>query len=700
MSVIRPTLARDVAARDGLASLRRAPASPDANSAARNRAWRRFLLLWLAAPTLFRLGTLATVAAEITPGERLFPIAFKALLAGGVQDLAIALQLAIVILLAQRVLPQMIGKWLVPLMANVIFAVVQFYLLFDFLLFVKTGVRMDPAFLNFLPMASSFLSSAWELGLATLLGGTLGLLAVLLFTGRFLARNLPQLQLTRKLLWLTPGWIALAWLAQGWLPAELGYAVNNRLAADEFRWVGKLFRPVAPLSRTDATAGLQLLTPQAERFERIDPRYPLLKRTLGFDGPRQFSLNVAPDEKPHVVFLFLESFRARDIGTLGGQYAASPNFDRLAEQGVLFTNFYGNGVQTTRGVIASLFGVLPSFHRSSVQGENPDAPLVGLADLFNERGYTCAYISGNSLRFENKDEFFPAHGFGEVHGQRDVRQAYPHAEGSSWGVHDEYLVDYFVDWLRAKDAAGVPTFSTVFTITHHHPWHIPADYPAPRFPAANSEYRRFLQTFHYTDHCLGMLLEKLRQSGLDRKTIFFILADTATPQGEHHDNFMLVNYLYEENVRIPLLILAPGRIDEPRRIAEVGSQVDLLPTVMDLLQMQGVNHAVGTSLVRKVPQRTAYFNNPFALQYVGIRRGNWKYVYSVRGESAELFELSRDPLERNNRLAAVLRGKSSDPEATPRMVSELHHDAAAVNQFFLQLYMQEALARERGKPAR
>ena len=84
---------------------------------------------------------------------------------------------------------------------------------------------------------------------------------------------------------------------------------------------------------------------------------------------------------------------------------------------------------------------------------------------------------------------------------------------------------------------------------------------------------------------------------------------------------MEINYLYEENVRVPLLILAPGRLSGPVEIDAPASQVDLLPTVMDLFGMTGLNHAVGTSLARKTTDRTAFFSNPFGPGYLGRRSG-------------------------------------------------------------------------------
>jgi phosphoglycerol transferase MdoB-like AlkP superfamily enzyme len=208
---------------------------------------------------------------------------------------------------------------------------------------------------------------------------------------------------------------------------------------------------------------------------------------------------------------------------------------------------------------------------------------------------------------------------------------------------------------------------------------VPAHYPAPKFDTGdNQEYGRFLQTFHYADHCLGQFFDLLKAKRLDRKTIVFVLADTATPQGEHHNNFMLVNYLYEENLRIPLLIVAPGHLKQPAVIDDVGSQVDLLPTVMDLFGMQGLNHSVGTTLVRRVPDRTAYFNNPFAMQYQGLRRGDHKYIFNLRANRSSLYRLDADPKEQNDVAAQF-----------PAEVRAYDRQVTAVNRFLLKLFLRQ-----------
>lgn len=640
------------------------------------------LAVWIAVPAVLRLATLASLLPRFnTLGEGLAVVAYGFLLSIP-QDLFIAVEALALLATIQFVLTRCLPKHaevLTALAAAGLFAVVQFYVLFDFLLFAKTGIRMDYAFLGFLPSAGSFASSAWEIGILPLIVGVV----ILVVSLRKVFQVTRQHQQVLHTYW---PWTAAAllmflpaWYSAQAVPAEIGYAVNHVVLSDQAKWAASW---KSDNSRHDEEFALNLVRPQAESYELVDARFPLLKETHGFHGPRQFELRVDPGERPHMVMLFLESFRAADIGVLGARHGASPNFDRLSEQGVLFSEFYGNGVQTTRAVVASLFGILPVASMKSAQASASEMPLIGMADLLKSRGYHSAYITGSSLTFENKLPFFLAHGYDEVLGQDHLAERYPQAPRTSWGFHDEYLVDYVTDWLVAQDRQNQPAFLTTFTISHHHPWHVPDGYHAPQFDVDQAdEYARFLQTFHYTDHCLGRFFQRLEETGLADKTIVFVLADTGSPMGEHQENYMLVNQLYEENVRIPLLIMAPGRIAEPRKLDCVASQVDLLPTLLDILSLPGLNHAVGTSLMREVPDRTAYFNNPFAMQFRGLRHGDDKYLHILRSGQQELFDVIRDPGELHNVAAEF-----------PAQVQQFDRQTSAVEHLFLRLHMARAFA--------
>lgn len=528
-----------------------------------------YLLLWLAVPVLFRLAIYVLVIAPEVPGGILrLKFLAQCFLIGLPQDLLIALQMWLLALVAMSVANMLrlpARKAMVAGLLTAVFAFTHLYLLVDVALYTKIGLRLDPDLATFAADWRMFWSSAQEVGLAPLVTGLAVLSVSLTFIYRFLHRTVAELTFSPRLLAALPVVAVLAFTTRAAIPGMLAYAADNALARDETQlirsaadsWQGKEAN-----SADDAELALSYLRPQGEHFTLVDPQYPLLKETRGFHGPRLFDLSIPPEERPHVVFLFLESFRGRDVGVLGGRHNVTPNFDRLAQQGILFTQFYGNGVQTTRAVIASLFGLPPRFSTKSVQAANSSLPLIGMADLFNRRGYRSAYFFGGSLDFENQEAFFRNHGYAETHGEAQLQQHFGTAARTSWGYHDQYLLDYVADWLESREHQGQPGFATVFTITNHHPWRVPDDFqPAATDVPPDDEYHRYLRTMQYTDHCLGRFIERLQQRGLDRKTVFFILADTGTPMGEHHRNYMLVNYLYDEGLRIPLLILAPGRID-------------------------------------------------------------------------------------------------------------------------------------------
>jgi arylsulfatase A-like enzyme len=241
---------------------------------------------------------------------------------------------------------------------------------------------------------------------------------------------------------------------------------------------------------------------------------------------------------------------------------------------------------------------------------------------------------------------------------------------------------YAAAWLKKQDQSGQPSFLFARTTTNRQPWETPTSFKAPRFDvAADGEYARYLQTYSYTDACVGLLMKLLQEQGLSEKTIVFVFGDHGMPMGEHLDNFSVSNYLYEENVRVPLLILAPGRIEHPTVVSDIGSQIDLLPTVMDMLQLTGDNHSLGTSLLRHVPNRTVVFNNPFAMQYVGMRQGEWKYVYTARSRTGSLFNLKNDPNELTNVAAQHLD-----------LVSQYHAHVMGLTQSTTRHFWQESFA--------
>lgn len=342
--------------------------------------------------------------------------------------------------------------------------------------------------------------------------------------------------------------------------------------------------------------------PQNEIAQYVDSAYPLLKNTKGFTGEKLF--DVSSQDRPHIVWVFLESFRAHNVGALGAARPLSPQFDRLAKEGILFSQFYANGTQTKRSAISALFGI-PSPFENRAGMEVAKAPLIGLPDIVKRYGYQTAYFHNGHLKFDGQLEFFSRHHFDVIRGKTELLDRFPEATGTSWGLHDEYLFGSAAEWLAEQKT---PSCLVLYTLTNHHPFTVPPHFSAPECSDVPSELeRRYLQTFYYTDHCLGQFVEQLGDN-----VILFITAD-------HGFHALPFHPLSDENVHIPFLLYAKGRIDQPRVIDQIGSHVDLVPTLMDVMGFQGANLAIGQSLMRHSQEARAFFHHCGDETKVGYR---------------------------------------------------------------------------------
>ncbi len=367
----------------------------------------------------------------------------------------------------------------------------------------------------------------------------------------------------------------------------------------------------------------------------ISPRYPLLRKTFGFKGEKQFE--IPKTDKPNIVFLFMESFRAKNVGCLGGEIPASPCFDALSEKGVLFTDFIAGGLQTYRSFLAAFFSIPPHLETLSLK-PYCSLPLIGLPSILKENGYRTALIQGGSAAFDWTLPFFQTHGFDTILGKEDF-PAGPN-QTTSWGLCDEALFSHAADWMGKQTD---PFFLSLFTISNHHPWDCPPDWNFSAPPGIPTFYQRFLQTFSYSDHALGQFIERLHKENLLDQTIFFIFGDHGQGMGERGRAADLHNDLYQENIHVPLLILGNGIA--PARIGTPASQIDLLPTVLDLLNLSAIHHSTGKSLLRK-GSPPLFLSLPRGQKQVGCIDGKWKLTATP--DQTELYDLESDPHEQNN----------------------------------------------------
>ena len=377
------------------------------------------------------------------------------------------------------------------------------------------------------------------------------------------------------------------------------------------------------------------------RLAPPDPEYPLL-RERGFDGCEHpgaafrelCAAARAPGAggaaRPNIVFVMLESFRAQEIGVLGGGIAGAapdaaaltPNFDALAQHGILFRNFFGNGFQTRHGLVASNCSLFPNMGRP-VLGAYDGVRERCLPELLRELGYRTVWMHNGDAEFDGQRGFLLRNGFERIVDRWDFPWGAPTA---GWGVTDEALMDQAVAEMRALPQ---PFFASLLTITNHHPFEVPDGFARH----GSDEYGRFLDTVAYTDRALGRLFDKARREPFYRHTIFFLFADHSVPQPPAAP----VQTLRDELVwrhRIPLLVMADGL--HGQTVDTFGSQVDLPPLVMDLLGGRFTVPWQGQSPVSGSGQQPALVVSPGS--YVGLLAadgaarwsgGTWQTVGTV-----------------------------------------------------------------------
>jgi arylsulfatase A-like enzyme len=213
---------------------------------------------------------------------------------------------------------------------------------------------------------------------------------------------------------------------------------------------------------------------------------------------------------------------------------------------------------------------------------------------------------------------------------------------SSFGVDEPATVERMLAWIDSLPPQQ-RFFLHYLPIAGHHPYATPGGGPFPD----SDEATQYLNALHYGDAALGTFLEALRVRRLDTNTVFVIYGDHGEAFGQHHSNFGHTLFLYEENVRVPLLIATPGARHAPKRVQRMASLIDLAPTVLDLLGLAPAPEYDGVSLLLPGP-RAALFFTDYSLPLAGARDGKWKLIARLNSPRAQLFDLETDPEERFN----------------------------------------------------
>jgi len=293
-------------------------------------------------------------------------------------------------------------------------------------------------------------------------------------------------------------------------------------------------------------------------------------------------------QRPNIIFFILESFSSN-------AWEAMPCLQRLAREGVYFSQAYASSFRTDRGVVAALSG-FPGQPTSSLMTQPAKSQyLPQLGKSLAAEGYQLKFWYGGDEDFTNMRSYLINGGFVD----RVNDHSFPVTQRlSKWGVHDHLLFAKAAQEIKARQS-DAPTLDVILSLSSHEPFEVPV---TQRFE------NPYLNSVAYTDSCIGAFVDSLRQSAVWDKTLLVFVADHGYPYPAGVQNYEPRRY------HIPV-VWAGGAVKVRREIDKLCSQIDVVPT---LLSQMGIDHSAYTfgknSMDTTVVPFAFYsFNDGFAL---------------------------------------------------------------------------------------
>ncbi len=423
---------------------------------------------------------------------------------------------------------------------------------------------------------------------------------------------------------------------------------------------------------------------------------------LGAGTVRPGSSSAPEDSRPNLILISVDTLRADHLGAYGYDRDTSPHLDALVRQGILFEHAYSSASWTLPAHATLLTGLDPMVHGALTERSGLPREIDTLADQLRAAGYrTEAWVGTSPYGYVGA-------AYGLSSGFDDYRH-YPHpkrhrasliaraVDGTilAWLGHDmangHDEVDSVIDWLCGADRRPFFVFIHFYDV-HSKTFRLPYEAPGPfrdrfcpgapdgfggcrgglcasellhamasgqepPFDAAELDVVRCLYdgAIAFVDDEVGRLLAFVDESGLGVRTVVVVTADHGEAFFEHGVPLHLT--LHDEITRVPLIVRVPGGVAGKRAHGLVGLK-DVAPT---LLELAGITKKLmqGVSLVPVLREWSVEHEDAVvsvSLRDAAIRDGDLKYIdrgleKTRRGPAPELYRLSDDPHERDDRIA-------------------------------------------------
>ncbi len=411
-------------------------------------------------------------------------------------------------------------------------------------------------------------------------------------------------------------------------------------------------------------------------------------------------LAAAPQQtkKPNIIIVLTDDMGFGDVGIYGGKFVPTPNIDRMAREGVRFSQYYSAAAISSPSRAGILTGIHPArwnitsflqFRKANREAEmadylNPDAPT--LPRTLKAGGYRTAHFGKWHLGGGRDVDDAPPitqYGYDEYASTYESPDPDPLLTATNWiwSPKDEikrwdrtaYFVDKTLDFL--KQNKGEPCFVNLWPDDVHTPWVGNSEQQAV-FPDGENSEKHFRTVLVEYDRQIGRLLDGLRELGIDNNTIVIFTSDNGPApsfRGSRSGNFRGCKAsLFEGGTRMPFIVWGPNCLSQKGLSDEttVLSALDLMQSLCTIAKVplpsdydsEGADMSkalLGTPQARDKAifweyrrNKSNSFPRPANTEDVSpslaIRKGNWKLLINQDGTNAQLYNLYEDPRETIN----------------------------------------------------
>lgn len=325
-------------------------------------------------------------------------------------------------------------------------------------------------------------------------------------------------------------------------------------------------------------------------------------------------------KNPNIVLILLESFGSQVVEMNGGERGVAPYLNHLIGESLFFPNLYASSFRTDRALVAALAGYPAQPTMSILKYPNKVQALHSIPRTLIDNGYHASFLYGGDVNFARMKTLLVTQKVTDVTSDVDFPVT---SRQSSWGVPDEITFEKLYEEIIRENSS--PFLKMFLTLSSHEPFDVPTNkFAVPYF-----------NSVAYTDSCLSIFIEKLKKTPSWDNLLIIIMPD-------HNSKYPESLYHSEAARYHSFMLWTGGAVKSPAIIDKVCSQIDLAPTLLRQLDMNGSAFPFGKDILNPTIQEFAFYAFPNGF---GLITPSGRVVYDNTGEKVLIEEgISTDSL--------------------------------------------------------